>query len=178
MKNLLAAVLALAIFIDSFFLWCFVRAADPEGEASSSCLREELPSMPNGRGKVITGHATFCDDFVHDSAYYFYLHDDGERDSSASLFFRFGDGDGNEPIIEWSGPSSVRVSVGKVSEVTKALDAISGVLISYDIGEKKFPDFDPLNEMLNFIVVASVTDGCLILLAVWLAHARTSIRLL
>ena len=137
-------ICALCVLIILFFFSRLPNALDPQGEArGDNCIVEELPPISNGAGMIATGHVTLCDNIVHDVATYIYVHRLGKEDSRRSLVFRFGnENDGTDddvPKITWVGRSTLHISVGHVSEVSKQIDSLDGVKISYSIGKEDFP---------------------------------------
>ncbi len=74
-----------------FLLYCLASALDPQGDGNDICVKDPLLAVPGGQGMLVSGHQTLCENFIHDSAIYLYLHKAGEIDDPASLFFRYHD---------------------------------------------------------------------------------------
>lgn len=55
---------------------------------------------------------------------YVYVHKLGQEESRKSLVFRYADKPVPYPKFEWINDSSLRISVGDVSQVTKQLDTM------------------------------------------------------
>jgi hypothetical protein len=129
-------VLLAAIFI--FNKWQNYK--DPQGEASDNCIKVDLPTVSNRSGLVVTAHNTACDALGGTSAVYVYVHRSGAPDSRENLVFRFADRyDARPPTIAWTNESSLLISVSHVSEVTKQLNTMQGINISYVIGKEDYP---------------------------------------
>ena len=113
--------------------------------------------MPNGTGMVATGHSTGCAIALLSTEFttYVYVHKAGEQDSAKSLVFRFYESpegfDG--PKITWSDDSNLHISVSKVGEVTRQLNSIGGVKVSYSIGKQVFPREQDLKESRRWAAV-------------------------
>ena len=92
---------------------------------------------------VATGHFTVCTTLGTDAEYYVYVHKATDADSWRSLAFRFapafGVPDTCAPEMTWVDGSTLRISVGHISEVSKQVNSIDGVNISYSIGQEAFP---------------------------------------
>lgn len=112
---------------------------DPQGEANSNCYSLKLKSVPNKSGMVATAHNTVCDVAGGNSAVYVYIHGVDQDDSRKSLVFRYFDKDNTPPpTIEWINDSSMLISVGEVSQVTKQLPRMDSVTITYKIGKQDY----------------------------------------
>lgn len=137
------AVIVILAFLFSALLYVgyvWYQSLDPQGEATDNCEKVELPSVPNGAGMVVTAHNTACSGYAGSSAIYVYVHKVGEVESSDSLVFRYFESSSEgPPKIEWTNSNALRISVGEVSEVTKQLNSMDGVAISYAIGGEEFP---------------------------------------
>jgi hypothetical protein len=122
-----------------FFFYTLYEKRDPQGDADSNCIKMDLPSVSNGFRMLATGHYTVCDyGIIHgDEETYLYVHRSEEADSRNSLVFRFGNHDDLLPEVVWANPSSLRISVDTVNEVTKQVDSVDGVKISYTIGKER-----------------------------------------
>lgn len=116
---------------------------DPQGEANDYCTKWELPTVPNHSGWVVTAHKTACDVFGGNSAVYVYIHKSDTIEYRGNLVFRYFDIYDVEPLkSEWTDESSVRLSVSHVSEVTKQLNVMGNLNISYAIGKEDYPRRD------------------------------------
>jgi hypothetical protein len=123
------AIVALAV------IWKLHDNQDPQGGNNSNCTSVELPPVLNGTGMVVSSHNTVCDVMGGNSAIYVYIHKSDESENKDALVFRYFDKPGvNPPKIEWINKDSVRISVGKVSQITKQLNEINGIKITYEIG--------------------------------------------
>ena len=123
-------------------LYRLVKSVDPQGDEKSCCIKEELPSVPNGAGLVVTAHTTSCECFPGGVGTYIYVHSAGKSDSRRTLVFRYYEGgipQGGEPKIAWVGPMTLNIIVDHLGKVTKQLYSIHGVNISYTIGSQEFP---------------------------------------
>lgn len=140
-KRRLAVLLVLvAVFLTLlFFLLSVPRKLDPQGEAVFGCHVDEFSPIPNGQGLVVTGHATGCDNFIHDSAVYLYLHGENERPGSEALIFRYADEGIEVPVVTWINDSELSISIGKVVLISKIIDHARGVKIDYTIGKELYP---------------------------------------
>jgi hypothetical protein len=133
-----AAFASIPIALMTFDKWQSFK--DPQGDANEYCIKAELPPVPNHSGLVVTAHETDCDVIGGTSAVYVYVHKSGTVDYRGNLVFRYFDISDEKPLkIEWINPSSVRISVSHVSEVTKQLTEIGGVQVSYAIGKVDYP---------------------------------------
>jgi hypothetical protein len=171
------AVCAICILGILAFFCRLPTAMDPQGGESDGCINEELPAVSNGAGMVATGHETWCDDvFVHDGATYIYVHRSGKGESRKSLVFRFGNSvdygvQYEPPRLEWGDKSTLHISVGTVEDVTKQVNFIDGVRISYSIGKEEYlrEDWDRSLEQLKHIAegmlvaLVALTCVCVIL---------------
>ena len=123
-----------------YFLYLVPDRLDPQGANSGSCFQEALPTAANQTGLIVSAHRTYCDDFLHDSAVYVYLHRAGEPERRGSLVFRYGDYPNvASPKFEWTSNSELSISVGDVVQVTKMLSSVDGVRIVYSIGKEEYP---------------------------------------
>jgi hypothetical protein len=132
------ALAILCIFLVIALILCYVwfDNADPQGGNSAYCTSVELPAVPNGLGMIVTAHNTVCDVFGGNSAVYVHIHKLGTKENKETLVFRYSDISTYQPMnIVWTSNTSVRISVPRVSEVTKQLRTLSGVKIEYDIGK-------------------------------------------
>lgn len=112
---------------------------DPQGASSSACVASSLAPARSVAGMDVTGYLTVCDSmFVHDSATYIYLHGQHERESPRSLVFRFFDDPyAGAPVIRWTSPSQLSISVESVDLVTKMVSSYQGIHIAYSIGRER-----------------------------------------
>ena len=139
-------ILAVCALCVVFTLFCFSRlpgAMDPQGGETASCVNEDIRPVSNDAGMIAAAHVTSCDNFVHDRATYVYVHRSGTNDSRKSLVFRFGNADDTDsPAMTWIDKSTLHISIGHVSEVSKQISHIDGVEITYSIGKEDFPRED------------------------------------
>ena len=88
---------------------------------------------------VATGHSTGCAVVLLTTAFttYVYVHKTGEGDGAKSLVFRFDESPdfSEDPKLEWGDASNLHISVPEVAAVTKQLNSINGVKISYSINK-------------------------------------------
>ncbi len=139
LKYFALAICATCILAILPVLYLLPRQFDPQGRANGSCFVNALPVVANGAGMSVTGHHTICDNMIHTSAIFVYLHKSGEPDSSRSLIFRYADDPlVAPPKIKWVNASTVSVSVGNVSQVTKQVSSLDGIHIVYSIGKEEF----------------------------------------
>ena len=130
---------ALVIGVALFLGYSWYENRDPQGEATSNCYSMKLKPVPNKSDMVATAHNTVCDGFGGNSVVYVYIHGVDQDDSRKSLVFRYSDKyDVPSPTIEWINDSSLRISVGEVSQVTKQLFSIDGVTVTYNIGKQDY----------------------------------------
>jgi hypothetical protein len=126
------AILAVGLYM--FNLWQNFK--DPQGDASNNCNKVELPAIRNHSGLVVTAHNTVCDVFGGTSAIYVYVHKWGAAEDRANLVFRYIDRyDAASPRFDWINESSLLISVNHISEVSKKLNTMQGVTISYAVGK-------------------------------------------
>lgn len=140
---LMAAMAALGFLMLAcvdHFTALLVDGDDPQGEANAWCIKTELPSVRNGAGLIVTAHQTDCDVIGKDGAVYVYLQKEGQAENKYSLIFRYVD-DPLElpPRIEWTSATSLSISVGRLSQITKQVDRAAGVNITYTIGKIAYP---------------------------------------
>jgi hypothetical protein len=165
---LTASIVGIAVVL--LLLFRFFSPLDSLGQTDKSCdTRGEFPSVPNGTGMVATGHSTGCAIALLSTEFttYVYVHKAGEKHSAKSLVFRFYESpksfDG--PKIVWSDDSSLHISVSEVGEVTKQLNSMDGVKISYSVGKEAFSREDDLKESRRwatvlFVWLTSLTGVC------------------
>jgi len=114
---------------------------------------------------VATAHETGCAIVLLSTEFttYVYVHKAGERDSAKSLVFRFDDSTESfdDPQIVWSDNSNLHISIPEVGEVTKQLNSMDGVKISYSIGKEDFSGDEDLRDTIHTREVLFV---CLIIL--------------
>ncbi len=135
-------------------LWFFCRVPsllDPQGEVSSVCKRLRLSPSSNGKGLIVTGYYSVCDDISHDSAVYVHLHTVAERETRDTLIFRYFDYPlANPPQFRWLSPSSLVISVGAVEMITKMVTSHSGAHIGYSIRQELHPR-DTSNSVMGLV---------------------------
>jgi hypothetical protein len=123
------------------FTTLFTDRSDPQGGANAWCIKTELLAVPNGAGLIATAHQTDCDAIAKDGAVYVYLQKEGQTESKHTLIFRYFDlATENPPEIIWASESSLRISVGRVSTITKKVEHAAGVDITYVIGREFYPE--------------------------------------
>lgn len=111
---------------------------DPQGESNGSCDSQAIPSISNRRDMIVSGHYTVCDNIIHNSAFYIYLHRSGEPENSQSLVFRYADDPTTPgPQISWRDPITVSISVGNVIQITKLVRQLDGINVVYSIGKQE-----------------------------------------
>jgi hypothetical protein len=136
--TLMMAVVLILVMLSFFYI--LPDRLDPQGRSSASCNNEALLSLLNSAGMIVTAHYTLCDDVVHDSAIYVYVHKSEEPESRQTLVFRYADYPTvAPPKIEWIDNSTLFISVGDVSQITKMLTDVEGVKIVYTIGKEEYP---------------------------------------
>ena len=156
---LTVSIVGIAVVL--FLLFRFFSPLDSLGQTDASCdTREDFPSVPNGTGMVATGHTTGCAIALLSTEFttYVYVHKAGEKDSAKSLVFRFYESPGffDGPKIAWSDDSNLHISVSEVGEVTKQLNSIDGVKISYSVGKEGFSREEDLKESRHWATVLFV----------------------
>ncbi len=122
---------------------------DLQGNESLDCVSSELTPIASGMGMVVTGHDASCDPFGGNWATYIYVHKVDEAESRQSLVFRFDDVSydytkkndfkNNKPKFEWIDPHHVRIGIAALSRITKQVDYMDGVNISYVVGRIDAP---------------------------------------
>ena len=113
---------------------------DPQGEASSNCIKQQLKSVSNGADMMVTAHETACSGFGASMAIYIYVHKKDEAESSDTHAFRFDEYTGVDrvdplPKIEWIDKNNILISVDQVADVNKARNRVSDINITYHIGK-------------------------------------------
>lgn len=133
--------LSFAIFILTIgFIWLNIYNSDPQGDATLWCDKEEMVSIPNSNGWVISGHNTICTGYGGNSAVYIYVHPVGESTGKKFLVFRYFQYGGEAlPKIEWIDGSNISIEVDRVSEITKKLNEFGPIRIHYSIGKEDYP---------------------------------------
>ena len=122
------------------FIWHNIYNSDPQGDASLWCDKEEMVSIPNSNGWVVSGHNTICTGYGGNSAVYIYVHPVGESSSNKFLVFRyFQYGGEGLPKIEWIDGNNISIKIDRVSEITKKLDNLGPIRIHYTIGKEDYP---------------------------------------
>jgi len=142
-RYFLLVVSILGLFFVLKLLYNDLSPLDSLGQTDESCdTRGDFPSVPNGTGMVATGHSTGCAIVLLSTEFttYVYVHKAGEKDSAKSLVFRFYESLEffDDPKIVWSDDSNLHISISEVGEVTKQLNSMDGVKISYSIGKEDF----------------------------------------
>jgi hypothetical protein len=133
--------LSFAIFILTLgFIWCNIYNSDPQGDAGLWCDKEEMVSIPNPNGWVISGHNTICTGYGGNSAVYIYVHPVGESSGNKFLVFRYFQYGGEAlPKIEWIDGNNISIKIDRVSEITKKLNNLGPIRIHYTIGKEDYP---------------------------------------
>ena len=142
-RYFLLVVSILGLFFVLKVLYNDLSPLDSLGQTDESCdTRGDFPSVPNGTGMVATGHSTGCAIVLLSTEFttYVYVHKAGEKDSAKSLVFRFYESleAFEDPKIVWTDNSNLHISISEVGEVTKQLNSVDGVKISYSIGKVDF----------------------------------------
>ena len=131
-------IFVLGILAILFYFYLLPGLLDPQGDVRSGCIRDDLPTISNGAGMVVSGHHTYCDDVVHDSAVYVYLHKQEDAESRSTLIFRYADKpDVSDPRFEWNDHSTLSISVGDVIQISKMTSSKDGIKINYSIGKEE-----------------------------------------
>lgn len=108
------------LFLSIAFFLSVPDRLDPLGEASSSCVRDELPPVYGEENFMVSSHALFCSNFVHDSAVYMFVHVRSEPDSRANMFLRYSqDSAGPFPSVAWRDAHTLYVDASKITGITK-----------------------------------------------------------
>ncbi len=142
----------------------------PADEYAESCFSTVLPNVAGGDGFIVSGHHTYCDDIIHDSAVYVYLHRATESDDRRHLVFRYAD---NflvpEPKIVWTGKSTLSISVGPVVAVTKEVSSLEGVRITYSVKREQYPrsDMEADTHEMELLVGGVLLFGILMAIVSW-----------
>ena len=173
LKNAWLSFCAVAILTALPLLYLVSERLDPQGGSNSSCISEPLPPVSNGSGIIVSGHHTVCDNIVHDSAIYLYLHKAGGADTPSSLIFRYADDPSTAlPKMEWKDNNSVLISVGDVVQVTKLVESFDGINIRYSIGREQIPreawglnvrHLEYLFALLVAVLVTAVVSGAFLI---------------
>lgn len=164
---LTASIVGITVVL--LLLFRLLSPLDSLGQTDKSCdAREEIPSVPNGTGLVATGHSTGCAIALLSTEFttYVYVHKAGDKDSAKSLVFRFYESPSFDgPKIVWGDDSNLHISVSEVGEVTKQLNSMDGVKISYSVGKEAFSREEDLKESrhwatLLFVCLTFLTGVC------------------
>jgi hypothetical protein len=148
------------VVLTAYFFARLPDYLDPQGIApkdmnAESCFSAALPDVAGGDGLVVSGHHTYCDNFIHDSAVYVYLHRVNEPADRRHLVFRYSDYAWlPEPKIRWTGTSALYISVGPVVEVTKEVSSMEGVRITYSIKSEQYSRRDADREVYDVLLLA------------------------
>jgi len=134
----LVLLLAAGLTAMTYFQWR-QDVEDPQGGSRPWCDSFEEPSISNGSGMVISMHTTACTTLGTDIGTYVHIHREHELRSSKSLAFRFAPYYASVPKLEWTSPTSVRISVDHVSQISKQRKSINGVGVEYSIGTEDYP---------------------------------------
>ena len=138
-RYLVLAVSSILIVALLFAFYRWAKALDPQGEENACCIKMDLPPVSNGAGMLASAHNTGCDCVMaHSIATYVYVHPSGSGDSRKSLVFRYEGGD-DDPQLTWVDRSTLHIAVGHIAEVSKQVDSIDGVKITYSIGMEYYP---------------------------------------
>jgi hypothetical protein len=123
------------------FLYFLQARLDPQGNAGGGCIVEPISSIPNQSGTmVVSTRRTVCDDVVHDSAVYVYLHKPRESHDSKSLILRYADDfRSGSPTIIWLDDSHLSIATGDVTLITKMISELSNINIVYAVGRESIP---------------------------------------
>jgi hypothetical protein len=156
---LTASIVGIAVVL--LLLFRFFSPLDSLGQTNERCdARGDFPSVPNGTGMVATGHSTGCAIALLSTEFttYVYVHKAGEKDSAKSLVFRFYESPKffDDPKIVWSDDSNLHISVSEVGEITKQLNSMDGVKISYSVGKEAFSREEDLKESRHWATVLLV----------------------
>jgi hypothetical protein len=156
---LTASIVGIAVVL--LLLFRFFSPLDSLGQTDARCdTRGEFPSVPNGTGMVATGHSTGCTIALLSTEFtsYVYVHKAGEKDSAKSLVFRFYESPEffDYPKIVWSDDSNLHISISEVAEVTKQLNFIDAVKISYSVGKEAFSRGEDLKASRHWATVLFV----------------------
>jgi len=165
---LTASIIGIAVVL--FLLFRLLSPLDSLGRTDERCdTRGDFPSVPNHTGIVATAHETGCAIVLLSTEFttYVYVHRAGEEDSARSLVFRFYESPNSFdcPKIVWINDSSLYISVSDVGEVTKQLNSMDGVKISYFVGKEVFSREEDLRESRRwatvlFVWLISLTGVC------------------
>lgn len=127
-----AVLYAVILFLSVAFLMSVPDRLDPMGEPSPSRLREELTPVYGERNFVVSSHALFCSNFVHDSAVYMFVHVRSESDSRANMFLRYSDdGAGRRPSVSWRDARTLVVDASEIAGITKWSRQVGDVKVVY-----------------------------------------------
>lgn len=122
------------------FIWLNIYNSDPQGDATLWCYKEEMVSIPNSNGWVISGHNTICTGYGGNSAVYIYVHPAREPEGRKFLVFRYFQYGGEElPKIKWIDKNNISIKIDRVSEITKKLNGLGPVKIHYSIATEDYP---------------------------------------
>ena len=171
----------LAGFAVLFVLTNVLITLDPQGDVTRDCdVYDDLGSVPNGTGLIVTAHDLVCTyGIIHanDARTFVYVHKVGTPDDRNSLVLRYENSDGNydPPQMVWNDARNLHISAKRVGEVTKEIDFIEGVKISYSIDIEETPRGESFRSEARF---AAILATVLIFLAgISVTTARTILRL-
>jgi len=183
-RAFLYLLLTLSVLASTLVLFLLVNRAfilNSQGQLTSTCdAYGDLGTFPNGSGLVATVHDLTCTYGLagsSDNYGYVYVHRVGEPDDGHSLVFGYDESYGNfeSPHVVWSDDKDLRISINRVAEVTKALDSIDGIKISYSIGKEDYPRGESLREAEKFAAILGT--ALIFLTAIAMITARSIIRL-
>ncbi|MYM90380.1 hypothetical protein GTP91_24810 [Rugamonas sp. FT82W] len=139
-KSIFIALL-LALFLAGIYLIVIWDSnSDPIGEANSKCAKTPIMELSNSTGLVVSAYNTVCDVAGGNSAIYVHIHKKDEVINRKTLVFRYFDiYNIPPPKIKWMNDHHLFIEVGNVTQVTKKIDNLRGVEISYSIGAERFP---------------------------------------
>lgn len=145
----LAALLAIAVVSVVLPFELTDALSDPIGDASDDGWPPIMPDDPIVLGTTSNGHGEVATLRTQEGLlflsipYFVFVHKAGEAEGRGNLAFRYFASTENEaaPTITWTGPSSLRISVGArgVDLVTKQRARIDGVDITYALPRPERP---------------------------------------
>lgn len=136
--KMLVFLFAVGLSAMLYFQWQ-LNLEDPQGGSNPWCDDFDEGSISNGNGMVISMHTTACTTLGTDVGTYVHIHREHEARSRKSLAFRFSPNYPSVPKLEWINPTSVRISVDHVSQITKQSRYINGISVEYLIGAEDYP---------------------------------------
>ena len=136
--KMLVLLFAASLIAMLYFQWQ-MNLEDPQGGSNLWCDDFDEGSISNGKGMVISMHTTACTTLGTDVGTYVHVHREHEAQSRKSLAFRFSPDNSSIPKLEWINPTTVRISVDHVSQISKQSRYINGVSVEYLIGAEDYP---------------------------------------